>query len=136
MLFFLSIAAQRGFVVDSYRDHAVGTMDKDADGMIWMTKIALRPAIVFSLTPPTAARARRDPPPRPFALLHRQLDQGRSRGRSGAPDMYMPSHFERNRLDALHGLVAAHPLGTLVTHSAPTGLDADHIPFELAAPTR
>ena len=55
MLFFLSFAAQRGFVVDSYRDRAVGYLDKDANGVIWMSKIALRPEIVFSLTPPTAA---------------------------------------------------------------------------------
>ena len=54
MLFFLSIAAQRGFVVDDYRDHAVGYMDKNADGKVAMTKIALRPAIIFSLTPPSS----------------------------------------------------------------------------------
>ena len=48
--------------------------------------------------------------------------------------MYSPSQFEENRLDALHALIEAHPLGTLVTHSA-AGLDADHIPFEIAAPT-
>jgi transcriptional regulator len=48
--------------------------------------------------------------------------------------MYSPSHFEETRLDALHALVNAHPLGTLVTHSA-QGLGADHIPFEIAAPS-
>ena len=48
--------------------------------------------------------------------------------------MYAPSHFEETRLDTLHALVEAHPLGTLVTHGA-AGLDADHIPFEIAAPT-
>jgi transcriptional regulator len=48
--------------------------------------------------------------------------------------MYAPSHFEETRLDALHALVEAHPLGTLVTHTA-EGLGADHIPFEIAAPT-
>ncbi len=48
--------------------------------------------------------------------------------------MYAPTHFEETRLDALHALVEAHPLGTLVTHSA-EGLNADHIPFEIAAPT-
>jgi transcriptional regulator len=47
--------------------------------------------------------------------------------------MYAPSHFEETRLDALHALIEAHPLGTLVTHSA-AGLGADHIPFEIAAP--
>lgn len=55
MLFFLSIAAQRGFVVDDYRDHAVGFMEKNTEGNVAMTKIALRPAITFSLTPPDAA---------------------------------------------------------------------------------
>ena len=48
--------------------------------------------------------------------------------------MYAPSHFEEIRLDTLHALIAAHPLGTLVTHSA-AGLSADHIPFEIGAPT-
>jgi organic hydroperoxide reductase OsmC/OhrA len=48
MLFFLSIAAQRGFVVDDYRDHALGTLDRDADGKMAMTRIVLRPAVVFA----------------------------------------------------------------------------------------
>ena len=48
--------------------------------------------------------------------------------------MYAPSQFEETRLDALHALIEAHPLGTLVTHGA-AGLEADHIPFEIAAPT-
>jgi organic hydroperoxide reductase OsmC/OhrA len=47
MLFFLSIAQQRGLVVDSYCDKAVGTMDRNADGKKAMTMITLRPAIVF-----------------------------------------------------------------------------------------
>jgi organic hydroperoxide reductase OsmC/OhrA len=47
MLFFLSFAAQRGLVVDSYRDHAVGVMDRVAGGKKAMTLITLRPAIVF-----------------------------------------------------------------------------------------
>lgn len=55
MLFFLAVAAQRGFVVDDYRDHALGFMQKNEEGNIAMTKIALRPAITFSLTPPDAA---------------------------------------------------------------------------------
>jgi len=47
MLFFLSIAAQRGFTVDDYRDQAIGIMDKNADGKLAMTSITLRPAIAF-----------------------------------------------------------------------------------------
>ncbi len=48
MLFFLSIAAKRGFVVDSYVDRAVGVMEKNSEGKIAMTRITLRPDIVFS----------------------------------------------------------------------------------------
>lgn len=55
MLFFLSLAAQGGFVVDAYEDNAVGTLDRDADGKLAMTRIALRPAIRFAGPPPDAA---------------------------------------------------------------------------------
>lgn len=48
--------------------------------------------------------------------------------------MYLPNRFAETRLDVLHTLVGQHPLGTLVTHGA-DGLAADHIPFELGAPT-
>jgi organic hydroperoxide reductase OsmC/OhrA len=55
MLFFLSIAAARGLVVDSYRDHAVAVLDKDAQGKQSITRITLRPAIVFGGSRPDAA---------------------------------------------------------------------------------
>jgi len=48
MLFFLSLAAQRGFVVDRYADRAVGELGKNADGRLAMTRITLRPTITFS----------------------------------------------------------------------------------------
>ena len=48
MLFFLSYAAQRGFVVDRCEDRAIGTMGKDAQGRMVMLKVALRPRIGFS----------------------------------------------------------------------------------------
>jgi transcriptional regulator len=44
--------------------------------------------------------------------------------------MYVPGHFEESRLDVLHGLIIAHPLGALVTHGS-DGLDANHLPFEI-----
>jgi len=47
MLFFLSLAAARGYVVDRYDDHAIGTLAPDADGRMAITRIELRPAIVF-----------------------------------------------------------------------------------------
>lgn len=48
MLFFLSIAAKRGYVVNDYTDEAVGVMEKDGDGKISMTSVSLRPKVVFS----------------------------------------------------------------------------------------
>jgi organic hydroperoxide reductase OsmC/OhrA len=48
MLWFLSIAAGRGFRVDSYVDDAVGVMGKNADGRTAMTRVTLRPRAVFS----------------------------------------------------------------------------------------
>ncbi len=48
MLWFLSIAAQRGFRVDSYTDEAVGVLEKDAAGKLVMTRVTLRPRVDFS----------------------------------------------------------------------------------------
>ena len=50
MLFFLSLAGQRGYIVDAYIDDAIGEMDLDTDGRMAMTCIRLRPAIAFSGT--------------------------------------------------------------------------------------
>jgi len=47
MLWFLSIAAKRGFLVETYRDEAIGIMDKNADGKLAMTSVTLRPAVEF-----------------------------------------------------------------------------------------
>ncbi|OWW20849.1 OsmC family protein [Noviherbaspirillum denitrificans] len=47
MLFFLSFAAKRGFVIDSYVDRASGVMEKNAEGRMAMTRITLRPDVVF-----------------------------------------------------------------------------------------
>ena len=48
MLFFLSIAANRKFCVERYRDAAVGTMAKNAESKLAMTKVTLRPVVEFS----------------------------------------------------------------------------------------
>lgn len=47
MLWFLSIAAKRGFVVDNYRDEAIGIMARDSSGRMAMTLVTLRPAVDF-----------------------------------------------------------------------------------------
>jgi transcriptional regulator len=44
--------------------------------------------------------------------------------------MYLPKHFEETRVETLHALIRAHPLGALVT-VGPAGLDANHVPFEI-----
>jgi organic hydroperoxide reductase OsmC/OhrA len=47
MLFFLWLASKRGFLVDRYRDAAVGVMAKDATGKLAMVEVTLRPAVRF-----------------------------------------------------------------------------------------
>jgi organic hydroperoxide reductase OsmC/OhrA len=48
MLFFLDFAARGGFAVDRYDDRATGVMSKAADGREWMTKITLKPHVIFA----------------------------------------------------------------------------------------
>ena len=48
LLWFLSIAAQRGFRVDHYLDSASGSMTKNEAGKLAITRVTLRPAVVFS----------------------------------------------------------------------------------------
>lgn len=48
MLFFLSLAAARGIVVDHYSDNATGLMEKRPDGKTAMTKVILRPNASYS----------------------------------------------------------------------------------------
>lgn len=48
MLWFLALAAQRKWVVESYLDEALGILDKT-----WMSRVTLRPTVVFSGNKPT-----------------------------------------------------------------------------------
>jgi transcriptional regulator len=45
--------------------------------------------------------------------------------------VYIPQQFEELRVDAIHELIRAYPLATLVTHSS-GGLNANHIPVYLS----
>ena len=47
MLWFLSIAAKRRFCVDSYVDAAQGIMARNAAGKMAITRVTLRPRVVF-----------------------------------------------------------------------------------------
>ena len=48
MLSFLAIAAKRKFSLDSYDDAAVGFLGKDAAGKLAITRVTLKPKIVWS----------------------------------------------------------------------------------------
>jgi organic hydroperoxide reductase OsmC/OhrA len=48
MLWFLSIAADKGFRVDRYLDEAVGVMGKNAAGKTAVTRVTLQPRVTFS----------------------------------------------------------------------------------------
>lgn len=54
MLWFLSIARAAGFVVERYEDDAEGIMARNADGVIAITEVRLRPTTVFAGQSPDA----------------------------------------------------------------------------------
>ena len=47
MTTFLGAAAREGFVVDDYRDEAVGTLSRSDGGELAVTKVTLKPRIAF-----------------------------------------------------------------------------------------
>lgn len=47
MLTFLAIAARKRYVVDAYRDQAVGLLAKDVAGNLAVTRVTLRPEVTF-----------------------------------------------------------------------------------------
>ena len=55
MMSFLFVAAKAGFVIASYSDAAVGKMAKNDKDRVAITRITLRPAIIFSGKQPSAA---------------------------------------------------------------------------------
>jgi organic hydroperoxide reductase OsmC/OhrA len=48
MLTFLAICARKRLVVESYEDDASGTLEKGADGKLWMAQVTLRPRVRFA----------------------------------------------------------------------------------------
>jgi organic hydroperoxide reductase OsmC/OhrA len=48
MLFFLSIAAKKKLLVDSYDDNAEGVLEENSEGQLAMTRIILDPKIIYS----------------------------------------------------------------------------------------
>ena len=55
MLFFLDFARRGGVVVTGYEDEAEGVMEKSEDGKVRITRVTLRPKIVYAGTEPDEA---------------------------------------------------------------------------------
>ena len=56
MLFFLDFSRRAGLIITGYDDVAEGLMEKGADGNMRITRITLRPKIVWSGDPPDQAQ--------------------------------------------------------------------------------
>jgi organic hydroperoxide reductase OsmC/OhrA len=64
MLTFLAICSKNSFVLDNYRDEAVGILAKDPSGRLSITRVALRPEARFS--------GERIPGPEKLSQMHEQ----------------------------------------------------------------
>lgn len=54
MLSFLHVARDAGFTVTRYRDEAVGVMEKNPAGELWVSKVTLHPEISYAGAQPDA----------------------------------------------------------------------------------
>jgi organic hydroperoxide reductase OsmC/OhrA len=55
MLFFLSGAARKGFVIDEYRDAAEGELAKNNQGRLCVSRVTLKPHVTYAGATPDAA---------------------------------------------------------------------------------
>lgn len=53
MLTFLALAARKRLIVERYEDAAVGVLEKNADGKLAVTRVTLRPKVVFAEPEPS-----------------------------------------------------------------------------------
>jgi organic hydroperoxide reductase OsmC/OhrA len=67
MLTFLAICAKKKIVVESYEDEAVGFLERPSGAPMQVTRVVLRPKVVFSENAPDAAL---------LASLHEQSHHG------------------------------------------------------------
>jgi hypothetical protein len=73
MLFFLDFARRAGLIVTGYDDEAEGEMHQGSDGKARITRITLRPKIVFGGEAPDGAVVDGASPQGARSLLHRQF---------------------------------------------------------------
>lgn len=72
MLWFLSLAAAAGHAVERYEDDAVGTMARNANGRMAMTRVLLRPRVTLRAgVPAVGQRARHEA----LAALHHEAHE-------------------------------------------------------------
>lgn len=57
MLSFLHIAREAGFRITRYRDEAVGVMEKNRVGDLWVSKVTLHPEIAYAGARPDAEQS-------------------------------------------------------------------------------
>ena len=57
MLWFLSLAARQGFVVDAYADEVIGVIEPNASGRLAFSRIVLHPIIQYAGRAPSEAEA-------------------------------------------------------------------------------
>lgn len=67
LLWFLSIAAGRGYCVDRYADHPVGVMARNGEGKLAITVVTLRPEVCFA--------GDRQPGPDELMAMHEQAHE-------------------------------------------------------------
>ena len=48
MLFYLALASEQGFQIDSYTDNAVGVMARNAEGKYVVSQVTLRPTVIHT----------------------------------------------------------------------------------------
>jgi organic hydroperoxide reductase OsmC/OhrA len=68
LLWFLALAGKAGYVIDDYRDDAVGVMTRNAAGKVAVTTVTLRPVVRFG-------GSQRPTPEQHEALHHHAHDQ-------------------------------------------------------------
>jgi len=68
MLTFLAVAANRGYVIDSYVDEAVAILGKNADGKMAVIEATLSPKVVFATD--------RQPSAEDYAKMHERAHAG------------------------------------------------------------
>jgi organic hydroperoxide reductase OsmC/OhrA len=87
MLWFLSLAAGRGYRVDRYTDQAEGLMAENEEGKEWIARVTLRPHVVFSGAGAPTGEA--------VEALHHEAHEACFLARSVRSDIQMNPTWER-----------------------------------------